>query len=107
MTILDILQFFDEQGRRDLLKAAATRVAPGGKLLIRSGLRENNARFFSTWLGDVFAKCTFWMRSGPVSYPTAAFFREALGQEGLAVEIRPFWGKTPFNNFLISAVRPE
>lgn len=107
VTILDIMQFFDADGQSDLLKLAASRVAPGGKLLIRSGLLENNARFFSTWVGDVFAKCTFWMRAAPVRYPTGDFFREALGAEGFSVEVRPFWGNTPFNNYLILAKRPK
>jgi 2-polyprenyl-3-methyl-5-hydroxy-6-metoxy-1,4-benzoquinol methylase len=107
VTILDIMQFFDGEEQRALLKAAGSRVAPGGKLLIRSGLQEKNARFFTTWVGDVFAKCTFWMRAAPIHYPTGEFFRETLTAEGFEVEIRPFWGNTPFNNYLIVAKRPE
>lgn len=107
VTILDIMQFFDADGQRDLLKSAASRVAPGGKLIIRSGLLEKNVRFFTTWIGDIFAKCTFWMQAAPVLYPTGDFFRETLSAEGFEVEIRPFWGNTPFNNFLIVAKRPE
>lgn len=107
VTILDIMQFFDGDEQRALLKAAASRVAPGGRLLIRSGLLEKNARFFTTWVGDVFAKCTFWMRAAPIHYPTGEFFRETLTSEGFEVEVRPFWGNTPFNNYLIVAKRPE
>jgi len=107
VTILDILQFFDAEEQASLLKAAASRVAPGGKLLIRSGLQEKNTRFLITWIGDIFARCTFWMRSAPIHYPTADFFRKTLGEEGFGVEVRPFWGKTPFNNYLIVAQRPE
>jgi len=107
VTILDIMQFFDTEGQRVLLQAAASRVAPGGKLLIRSGLLDVSGRFFITWLGDMFAKCTFWMRAAPTRYPTAEFFRETLSGEGFEVEVRPFWGKTPFNNYLIVAKRPE
>lgn len=107
VTILDIMQFFDAAGQRSLLKAAASRVAPGGKLIIRSGLLEKSTRFFITWVGDMFAKCTFWMRAAPVRYPSRGFFREALEAEGFEVEIRPFWGNTPFNNYLIVAKRPE
>jgi 2-polyprenyl-3-methyl-5-hydroxy-6-metoxy-1,4-benzoquinol methylase len=107
VTILDIMQFFDVDEQRELLTSAAARVAPGGKLIIRSGLQEKNVRFFTTWVADIFAKCTFWMRSAPIHYPTSAFFREVLGEEGFEVEIRPFWGNTPFNNFMILAKRPE
>ncbi|MFU8893151.1 MAG: class I SAM-dependent methyltransferase [Luteolibacter sp.] len=107
VTILDIMQFFDVESQKELLKAAAARVAPGGKLLIRSGLREKNVRFFITWIVDLFAKCTFWMRAAPVCYPTAALFHDVLGAEGFEVEVRPFWGNTPFNNYLIVAKRRE
>ena len=106
VTILDIMQFFNPEEQKQLLSAAAERVAPGGKLIIRSGLAEKNLRFFVTWLGDIFAKCTFWMKAAPVHYPDADFFRNVLEGEGFEVEIRPFWGKTPFNNYLILACRP-
>lgn len=107
VTILDILQFFEEDEQRVLLEEAAKRVGPGGKLVIRSGLRERNLRFFVTWVGDVFAKASFWMKAAPVHYPTAEFMREVLEGEGFEVEVRPFWGKTPFNNYLIVGSRRE
>lgn len=78
-----------------------------GKLIVRSGLLERNLRFGITLLGDLFAKATFWMKAAPVNYPTREFFREVLEGEGFEVEIRPFWGITPFNNFMILARRPE
>jgi len=106
VTILDIMQFFDPEEQEQLLKAAAERVAPGGKLIIRSGLAEKNLRFFVTWIADIFAKCSFWMKAAPVHYPDADFFKKVLEGEGFVVEIRPFWGNTPFNNYLILARRP-
>ena len=105
VTILDILQFFEKDEQRVLLKEAAKRVGPGGKLVIRSGLKERNLRFFVTWVGDLFARGTFWMKAAPVRYPTAGFLRETLKEEGFQVEVRPFWGKTPFNNYLVVGVR--
>jgi len=107
VTILDILQFFDPAEQRELLRLASARVAPGGRLIIRSGLLEKNVRFTITWLVDLFAKATFWMKAAPVHYPTREFFQEVLEKEGFEVEIKPFWGITPFNNFMILAKRPE
>lgn len=106
VAILDILQFFDHDQQCDLIHRAARRVAPGGRLVIRSGLEGKNLRFTVTWLVDLFAKATFWMKSAPVTYPTEAFFRMELEEKGFEVEIKPFWGFTPFNNFLILARRP-
>lgn len=107
VTILDILQFFQPVEQAALLKAAGSRIPKGGSLIVRSGLWQKNLRFRVTWLADLFAKATFWMKAAPVHYPSAEFFREMLGAEGLEVEIRPFWGKTPFNNYLILAKRAE
>lgn len=108
VTILDILQFFTHEEQEALLKLAAQRVSEGGKLIIRSGLKKKSLRFFITWCGDVFAKATFWMKAAPTHYPTAELFERVLGEAGFQVEIQPFWGKTPFNNFLIVATRqPE
>ena len=106
VAILDILQFLDDSEKTELLECAAARVAPGGALVVRSGLFEKSARFYATLAGDILAKCTFWMKAAPVRYPTAAFFRSVLESQGLEVEIRPFWGGTPFNNYLILARRP-
>lgn len=107
VTILDILQFFEPEQQQLLLAVAATKVSADGKLIIRSGLKESNLRFFITWLGDMVAKCTFWMKAAPKHYPSAEFFQQALEELGFSVEVRPFWGNTPFNNYLIVAQRQE
>lgn len=105
VTILDIMQFFDPEEQASLLQSAAAGVPAGGKLIIRSGLKESNVRFFVTWVGDLLAKLTFWMKAAPIHYPTGDFVRKTLEAQGMEVEIRPFWGKTPFNNYLILAKR--
>ena len=56
VSILDILQFFTPDEQETLLQLAASRVAPGGKLIIRSGLRDPSWRFKITVLGDWLAK---------------------------------------------------
>jgi 2-polyprenyl-3-methyl-5-hydroxy-6-metoxy-1,4-benzoquinol methylase len=98
--MLDILQFFDASEQERLLKSVCSRVAPGGKLIIRSGLRDDSMRFKITVLGDLLAKATFWMKAGPTHYPTAEDFQRILSPFG-NVAVSPLWGKTPFNNHLV------
>ena len=100
VTILDILQFFSPAERDALLRAAAERVAPGGLLVIRSGLHDRSARFAITVAGDWLARGTRWMKAAPTHYPRAADFHRVLSPFG-NVEITPLWGATPFNNHLI------
>lgn len=103
VVILDILQFFQPDEQNALLRAAAERVAPGGSLVIRSGICDTTWRYRVTVLGDWVAKASFWMKSGPVAYPTLRQFEETLSACGLKVNCQPLWGGTPFNNYLIVA----
>jgi len=100
VTILDILQFFTPEEFDKLVTAAAERVAPNGKLVIRSGLKDNSTRFKITVAGDLFAKATFWMKAAPIHYPTGEDFKRILSPHG-KVTTKPLWGPTPFNNHLI------
>lgn len=106
VSILDILQFFTPDQQETLLNLAASRVAPGAKLIIRSGLRDASWRFKITVLGDWLAKATFWMKAAPTHYPTADDFQKILSPFG-NVEISPLWGGTPFNNHLIILTRSK
>lgn len=106
VVILDILQFFRREQQEALLAAAAARVAPGGRLVIRSGLRAPGWRYRITVLADFVARATLWMKAAPVCYPDADQFRRVLGAAGLDVSIHPLWGRTPFHNHLIVARRP-
>lgn len=104
VSILDILQFFTGSEQETLLKLAASRIPAGGMLIIRSGLRDSTWRFKITVAGDLIAKATFWMKAAPTHYPTAEDFQRILSPFG-EVEITGLWGKTPFNNHLITLRR--
>ena len=106
VVVLDILQFMSLPDQAVLLRAAAERVAVGGKLIIRSGLRDDSRRFRMTVLGDWLAKFTLWMKQAPMAYPSADELQQVLGEMGLRVDIQPLWGGTPFNNHLVVAQRP-
>jgi 2-polyprenyl-3-methyl-5-hydroxy-6-metoxy-1,4-benzoquinol methylase len=103
VVILDILQFFTTEEQNLLLGVAAQRVAPGGRLIIRSTLRDDSWRFRVSLWGDYLAAVTRWMKAAPSVYPEAAQFRSVLEGAGMDVTITPLWGNTPFNNHLIVA----
>ena len=106
VSILDILQFFQPAEQDALLRQAAARVAPGGVLVVRSGLRDDSLRFKITVAGDLLAKATFWMKAAPTHYPTSEDFQRLLAPFG-TVRVSPLWGKTPFNNHLIVLKRTD
>lgn len=100
VAMLDILQFFNPKERRDLLRSATSRLAPGGLLVIRSGLRDRSWRYRITVAGDYLARATRWMSSAPVDYPSRAELAQSLAPLG-ELTIAPLWGRTPFNNYLL------
>ena len=100
VTILDILQYLDPAAQKALLREAAARIAPGGKLVIRTGIEDPGWRFALTKLTDWFAVLCFWMKSKPISYPRPETLTATLEACGLRGTIRPMWGRTPFNNWL-------
>jgi len=107
VTILDILQFFDKAGQEKVLREAAKRVGPGGVLVMRSGLRAKNWRYRVTVAMDWVARGVRWMKGKPDCYPDAAFLSGVLEDCGLCGEIKPMWGRTPFNNYLVHYRRPD
>ncbi len=106
VAILDILQFFPAPQQEKLVREAALRVSPQGCLILRSGLRGPGWRFQVTRAADYFAKLAFWMKSAPVAYPDQKTLAAWLQDAGLSGEIRPLYGRTPFNNYLFAFRRP-
>lgn len=100
VTLLDMLQFFQPDELHQLLQAAAERVAPGARLVIRTPIRDHSWRHRATIAADILAKITFWMKSGPVNYPIREDFEQVLGPLG-ELTITPAWGRTPFNSHII------
>lgn len=101
VTILDILQFFTPSEIDALLTAAAARVAPGGRLIIRTCLREQGWRFRLTRAGDWIAKASTWMKDSASHYPSRDELTSTLHAAGLIGTVRRLSGHLPFNNYLL------
>jgi SAM-dependent methyltransferase len=107
VTLLDLLQFFDRAAQRALLVSAARAVAPGGRLVVRTGIDDGSRRFRVTRAADRLARWLRWMPAAPVVYPTLDFLAEVLRPQGLVGRVQPWWGRTPFNNYLAVFERPS
>lgn len=99
VVLLDILQYFDAASQRAILDNAARAVPPGGKVIIRQALRDRSWRYRITNYVDAFARVIRWMQAEELQFPSRESIVAAF--DGFASDIRPLWGRMPYNNYLL------
>ncbi|WP_082132450.1 class I SAM-dependent methyltransferase [Luteimonas sp. FCS-9] len=105
VAILDVLQYLTHERQRALLDEAIAMLVPGARLVIRSGLADDSTRSRTSRITDRLANLAGWMQERARSYPTADGLRAQLEGAGLQTTLRPLYGDTPFNNWLIVGSR--
>ncbi len=105
VALLDVLHYLDAERQAGLLDEASRRVAPGAALIVRNVLREPNWRFRATVAEEWAMHAVGWMRSRARHFPAREDIEAPLRAAGFAVDVRPLWGRTPFNSFAIVARR--
>jgi SAM-dependent methyltransferase len=106
VAILDVLQYLDAQGQRNLIAQVSAMLTPGARLVIRTALGDESRRGKTSRVTDRLANLIGWMQSRPKCYPDAEAMRAQLLGAGLHTTFEPLYGDTPFNNWLIVAARP-
>ena len=104
--LLDILHYMDRELQRGVLENAARRLAPGGRLFIRTTFRDGSWRYFATLAEEVFVRSVGWIRGGRCQFPTLEEIRDPFDQLGWEITVSPMWGRTPFNSHLLEIRRP-
>ena len=105
VAVLDVLQYLDDAAQQRLLAAAIAMLAPGGRLVIRTGIEDGSHRMRLTKGFDRIANVLGWMNAAPRNYPRADALRGMLDAAGLEASFSPLRGNTPFNNWLVVATR--
>lgn len=98
IVILDLLQYMDRDSQQIVLRNAAQAVRPGGRVIIREGIRDGSWRYRLSWLSDTFGRAIRWMRAERLEIPTREEIEAPFA--GFERTVVPLWGKTPFNNYL-------
>ncbi|MGY1426341.1 methyltransferase domain-containing protein [Lysobacter sp. A289] len=106
VAILDVLQFLAPDAQHRTLDTTIAMLTPGARLVIRTGLDDGSARARVTHAVDVFSRLVGWMNTAPRRYPDEATLRERFDAAGLRSRFTPLYGNTPFNNWLVVAVKP-
>ena len=105
--MFDVLHYLDAERQAVLLAQVATQIAPGGYCLIRDTLRDRTWRFRATAFGEFFITAVTWQKSGAVHYPTVEDTCAPFRERGFSCDVRPLWGRTPFNSYLFTFRAPE
>ncbi len=104
--LLDVLQFLERDERdRLLLQAAQMADSEGSKIIIRSTIASNGARFAFSVAGDILARLSGWMNAHPTSYPTIDEISAHFPREQFTTSATPLRGSLQFNNYFISITR--
>lgn len=103
VVMLDLLHYLTDQDQELLIIRAAEAAAGGGMVLIRDCLKEPGWRFTLTGLQERFARWIRWLNVPMLNFPSRERIVGILKARGFMVEVEPMWGRTPFNNYLITA----
>lgn len=104
--MLDVLHYFRDDDQRLILDQAAG-YASDGMIIIRDCVRDGSWRYRMTVLQESLSGAIRWLRAEMLNFPTQELISATLLKHGFIEEVRPLWGRTPFNNYLMIYGRPE
>ena len=107
VALLDVLHYLSRADQVRVLQQCAARVAADGVMVIRNVLREAHWRFYATVCEEMLLHASGWMPRGARHYPSLADIVQPLQAAGMTVAIRPLWGATPYNSYLMVASRKK
>lgn len=95
--LLDILHYFDGTSQQRILANAARALGPDGVLVIRQAIRDGSWRHRLTQIVDASARVFRWMKAERLLFPSREEIAGAFA--GFDVDVRPLWGRTPYNTY--------
>ncbi len=105
VALLDVLQYLPASAHLPLVRQMAAMLEGDARLVMRLALSDASGRGRVTRLGDRLGNLVGWMQSQPRGYPDIDAIRGTLHDAGLATQLAPLYGATPFNNWLLVAQR--
>jgi trans-aconitate methyltransferase len=104
--LLDVLHYFSDGDQAALLERIAGGIAAGGMVIIRDAVRDGSIRYRITYAAEAFARGIRWLKAERLNFPGREAIVRPFRERGFAEEVRPLWGRTPFNNYLFVFRRP-
>lgn len=96
VVLLDVLHYFSDADQSLILRNAT---AAGGMIIIREGIRDGSLRYRLTYAQETLARIGGWLKAERLHFPTRESIESSLNGE-FREEVRPMFGRMPFNNYL-------
>ncbi|MDD5199626.1 MAG: methyltransferase domain-containing protein [Terrimicrobiaceae bacterium] len=104
LVLFDVLHYIEAAERPELLRRLAARARSGAAVLIRVAVHDASWRCRLTALEERWTRWSGWIPSpAPVQFPTIDEIVAPFEAAGCHCEVRPLWGRTPFNSHLFVA----
>ncbi len=97
VVLLDLLHYFTDDEQSTILRNAAA--AAASSVIIRDALRDGTLRYRITYAEEALARICGWLKAERLNFPT----RDAIERPfhgAFDEEVKPMFGRTPFNNYL-------
>ena len=102
VSLLDVLHYLPAAAQPALLAVLARRTARGGWCIIRTTPRDGSWRFRATQALEGCARGIAWMARPALAFPTLAEITAHFPAAEFTHDVRPLWGRTPFNSWLLA-----
>jgi 2-polyprenyl-3-methyl-5-hydroxy-6-metoxy-1,4-benzoquinol methylase len=96
VVLLDVLHYFNDADQQTILRNAAS---AGGMIIIRDGIRDGSLRYRLTYAQETLSRVGGWLKAERLHFPTRESIETSLNGD-FREEVRPMFGRTPFNNYL-------
>jgi trans-aconitate methyltransferase len=107
VVMLDVLHYLTESAQQRVLSELASMIPPAGWCILRATPCDSSLRFRLTRWEERFARSVRWMRRSAVHFPSQASVTRPFAEAGFECEVRPLWGRTPFNSYQFAFRRPS
>lgn len=100
--LLDVVHYLPREAQAVLVREAASRVATGGRLILRDAIRDGSWRARLTMVQERFSRTIGWLRGERLEFPSRDALYAATDEAGLRlVAEEPMFAGNPFNNHLL------
>lgn len=95
VAMLDLLHYFSDDDQSSLLGRIAQSATT---VIIRDAVRDGSWRYRVTYAQESFARAIRWLRAERLHFAERAAIERHFS--GFDADVRPMWGRTPFNGYL-------